>query len=302
MDDQLATMGSRPPFLPPTALMSSYLGQTEPLRIGIIDYHCDFTRIFLSLVPRHHEVLIYTNLPPPTKERVEGAVDLLINHHEAWFNERYDVPTIVAPYGTITSGHVKAWNSNPNIVGVLDMSSMLTAKFPELRVPVFAFPPSHPFCMTYEDAGDKIISLVIEYEKRFPTEYAITKFLTPHTIGNESMDYRHEKLKVRDLDALKEAKWLLHIKHNGFVCNAVMKALACGVPVIMDDKTFVNCAFEGILRHDHNAIILPPHELKDFLDSCSPEQYDRIKRTCVEEAPRWRRTMRWCDGWWRSPS
>lgn len=295
-------MGTRPAFMPPAALMKALLNSPEPLRIGIIDYHCDFTRIFLSLVPRHHEVLIYTNLPAPDPERVEGAVDFLINHHEAWYNERYNVPTIVAPYGTVTSGHIKQWNSNANIIGVLDMSSMLTAKFPELRVPVFSFAPSHPHCLTYEDAGDKVISLIIEYEKRFPTEYALARFITPHLIGNESGDYRHEKLKVRDIDALKEAKWLLHIKHNGFVCNAVMKALACGVPVIMDDKTFVNCAFEGLLRHDHNAIILPPHEIKEFLDTCPVEQYDRIKRTCVEEAHRWRKSVRWCDGWWRSPS
>jgi len=298
----MESVGPRPSFLPSPALMSAFLGQVEPLRIGLVDYHCDFTRILLSLIPRHHEVLIYTNLPAPSPERVEGAVDLLLNHHEAWFNDKYDVPTIAVPYGTITSSHIQAWNKNSNIVGVLDMSGMLAAKFPDLRVPIFAFTPSHPHCITYEDAGDKVLSLVIEYEKRFPTEYAIAKFLTPHLIGNDSMDYRHEKLKVRDIDALKEAKWLLHIKHNGFVCNAVMKALACGVPVIMDDKTFVNCSFEGILKHDHNAIILPAHELKEFLDTCPAEQYDRIKRTCVEEAARWRRPTRWCDGWWRSVS
>lgn len=292
-------MGTRPSFLPPAALMSSYLGQAEPLRIGIVDYHCDFTRILLSLIPRHHEVIIYTNLPMPRKDRVEGAVDFLINHHEAWFNEMYDVPTIVQPYGTVTLSHVKQWNRNPNIIGVLDMSSMLTAKFPEIRVPVFSFAPTHPFCLTYEDAGEKVISMIIEYERRFPTEYAIAKFITPNMIGNEDKDYRHEKLKTRDIDALKEAKWLLHIKHNGFVCNAVMKALACGVPVIMDDKTFVNCSFEGILRHDHNAIILPAHEIKEFLDNCPAEQYDRIKRTCVEESQRWRKSTRWCDGWWK---
>jgi hypothetical protein len=133
-------------------------------------------------------------------------------------------------------------------------------------------------------------------------ECSIAKHITPHLIGNESSEFRHDKLKTRDIDVLKEAKWLLHIKHDGYVCNAVMKALSCGVPVVMDDKTYANCSFEGILRHDHNAIILPAHEIKDFLDTCPAEQYDRIKRTCVEEAERHRRTMRWCDGWWRSVS
>lgn len=300
MDDPRKSVGDRPPFLPPPALMSAFLNTPDALRIGIIDYHDDFTRILLSLIPRHHEVIIYPNHPPVSPDRVNGAVDLLINHHDVWMNERYDVPTIVQPYGTITATHIRQWNSNPNIVGVLDMSGMLTAKYPDLRVPVFCFTPTHPQCITYDVGGDKVISLIINYEKRFPTEFALASFLTKHTIGNTSADYRHEKLPTRDLDALKDAKWLLHIKHDGYVCNAVMKALACGVPVIMDDKTFVNCSFEGILRHDHNAIILPASELKEFLDTCPPEQYERIKRTCVEEAHRWRRPIRWCDGWWRS--
>jgi hypothetical protein len=269
------------------------------LRIGIIDYHDDFTRILMSLIPRHHEVLVYTNMPPPSADRVEGAVDLLLNHHEAWFNDRYNVPTLVVPYGTVKSSHVRQWSANPNIVGVIDMSSMLASKFLSLRLPIFAFTPTHPFCMTTK-GGDKVISLIIEYEKRFPTEFAIAEHITPHLIGNSNKDYRHEQLTVRDLDALTEAKWLLHIKHNGFVCNAVMKALACGVPVLMDTKTYEACSFEGILRHDHNAIILPADELKEFVETCSPEQYDRIKTTCMEEAHRYRKGIRWCDGWWGS--
>lgn len=290
----------RPPCLPPPALLTAFQGGTEPLRIGIINHHDDFTRILLSLIPRHHEVIVYHNLPPPAPERVNGAVDLLINHHERWYNDTYDVPTIVQPYATIKSSHIQQWNNDPKIVGVLDMSGMLTAKFPELRVPVFNFTPSHPFCLTYDTAGDKVISLILNYETRFPAEFRIAKSIADQTVGADSKDYQHEKLKVRDLDALKDAKWLLHIKHDGFVCNAVMKALACGVPVLMDDKTYINGFFEGILHHDHNAIILPADELKDFLATCSAEQYDRIKKTCVEEAHRYRRPVRWCDGWWRS--
>jgi hypothetical protein len=281
-------------------MLSAFTNTETALRIGVINYHDDFTRILLSLLPRHHEVIVYNNLPPPPADRINGAVDLLINHHEGWYNDMYDVPTIVQPYGTVKSSHIKRWNTDPKIVGVLDMSGMLTAKFPELRVPVFSFTPSHPFCLTYEKAGDKVISLILQYEIRFPAEFRMATSIADELVGAESKDFIHEKLKVRDLDALKDAKWLLHIKHDGFVCNAVVKALACGVPVLMDTKTYENCAFEGIVRHDHNAIVLPADELKEFLATCPPETYERIKQTCVEEAWRYRRPMRWCDGWWRS--
>jgi hypothetical protein len=273
----------------------------EPLRIGIIDFHDDFTRILLSLIPKRHEVILYDHIPHmPPPERIEGAVDFLINHHVAWYNDMYKVPTIVMPYGTVKDTTVKLWNKNPYIIGILDMSGMLSSKFPNITAPIFMYRPNHPFCMTYETAGDKVITLVLNYEKRLPEEYRIASHITPHTIGNITKEFRHDRLEVRDLDALKEAKWLLHIKYDGFVCNAVMKALACGVPVIMDTKTWKNGSFEAYVIHDHNAIVLPTDELKEFLENCPAEQYERIKKTCVEEAPRWRKSLRWTDGWWRS--
>lgn len=290
---------NRPPCLPPPALMSVYEQKEEPLRIGIMNYHDDFTRILLSLIPRHHEVIIYNTIPPCPPERVEGAVDILINHHEAWYNNLYNVPTIVQPYATVKSSHIRSWNSNPNIIGVLDMSGVIASTFPELRIPVFSFTPAHPFCMTYKTEGDKVLTLILNYEQRFPVEYRIAYSIADQLVGADSIVFAHEKLKHRDLDALQEAKWLLHIKHDGFVCNAVVKALACGVPVIMDDKTYINCSFQGIIRHNWNAIVLPADELKEFLETCPPETYQRIKQTCVEEAHRYRRPVRWCDGWWK---
>ena len=298
--DASVDMGTRPPFLPSPPSLSRFTQSAEPLRIGIIDFHCDFTRILQSLIPRHHEVILYNHLPLPTPERIEGAVDILLNHHEAWYTEKYNVPTIVVPYGTVLTSHVKLWNRNPNIIGVLDMSGMLSSKYPTILAPIFSFKPTHPSNMTYEQAGDKVITLILDYNRRFMDEYDIATSITEHTIGNTSKHFRHDELMERDLDALKEAKWLLHIKYDGFMCNAVMKALACGVPVIMDTKTWKNCSFEAYVIHDHNAIVLPTEELKDFLENCPAEQYERIKKTCVEEAPRYRKSFRWCDGWWRS--
>jgi hypothetical protein len=300
MNNPLESLGTRPEFLPPPPLMTRFTQSAEPLRIGIIDYHCDFTRILQSLIPRHHEVITYTNIPLPAPERIEGAVDILINHHEAWYNDKYKVPTIILPYGTVLPSHVKIWNKNPNIIGILDMSGMLASKYPTIQAPLFSFKPTHPFAMTYEQAGNKVITLILDYSKRFMDEYDIASSITEHTIGNTTKDFRQDNLMVRDLDALKEAKWLLHIKYDGYVCNAVMKALACGVPIIMDTKTWKNCCFEAYVIHDHNAIVLPTEELKDFLENCPAEQYERIKKTCVEEAPRYRKSFRWTDGWWRS--
>jgi len=144
-----------------------------------------------------------------------------------------------------------------------------------------------PLC---EDGGEKVISLISRYHERFPEACALARTLTPFVYGDPY---------VRDIDALQEAKWLLHIKPNGgFVCNAVTKALACGVPVLMDEDTWENGFFTNCVRHNHNGIVVPASQLEGVLNDLSTADYDRIKSTCVSEAVLFSKRSIQNDGWW----
>lgn len=254
------------------------------LRIGIVDYHGDFRRIITDIVPTHHTVICVP------RDAASVDVDLLINHHDATLNGRYTVPFLAIPYGTVYEHHVEHWNANPYCVGVIDMSNDLARRFPQIRPPILSFKPFYPDTPIYQRPGDKVISLISSYKERFPDAHAMALSLTRHVLGDPH---------VFDLDALRQAKWLLHLKpHGAFVCNAVGKALACGVPVIMDNVTWETGFFNDIVFHGHNGIVLPIEQIGDFLRSCPEELFQQIKQTCVAEAVRYKQGFKWPDGWW----
>ncbi len=158
-------------------------------------------------------------------------VDVVLNHYVYEFNRQTKCPYVVIPYGSILQEHVDSWNTDPKCVGVIDASSSLHKRF-DLRKPSFCFMPFYPGLPTYTEAGVKVISLINNYAKRFPEDHAFASTITRHLYGTPD--------PVNDVEKFKDTRWLLHIKTNGFVCNAVMKALACGVPVILDEMSWRN--------------------------------------------------------------
>jgi hypothetical protein len=253
------------------------------MRIGIVDYHGDFTSILKSIIPDHHTVIVYG-----MKETINvDDIDMLLNHHQSVFNNKYAIPFIVVPYGSFTQSEVDEWNANKWCKGVLDMSSCILDRFPSLTKPVWRYIHYYDLPL-YTEAGTKTICLINHYETRFKSEYDFTSTVTPHIYGAPNM--------VNDVKALEDAKWLINIKPQGFVCNSVVKALACGVPVIMDDLTWKSAFWEKIVKHGHNGIVLPRKKIKAYLKTSA--DYDSIKKNCVEESSMYKKITKWTDGWW----
>jgi hypothetical protein len=213
------------------------------MRIGIIDYHGDLSAMLAALVPPHHEVVM---LPAgATAAEVRAArLHLLFNHYADGINSRYTVPFIAVPYGSVSQRHIDGMQRNPLCRGVADQSGGdLARRFPSLRLPTFAYAPFYAALPTYEVAGDRVICLVMRYQERFPRDYAFARSVTPHVYGDGDT-------VTDDVAALRHAAWLLHVKGGGFVCNAVGKALACGVPVIMDEATWRVGHYSQLVRHE----------------------------------------------------
>jgi len=85
------------------------------------------------------------------------------------------------------------------------------------------------------------------------------------------------------------ARYTIHIKYWGHVCNAVIKSLALGTPVLMDQETFHKGRYKAYLRHRENAMIFKTkEEIVDFLKSPDEKStWLKLKKTCLAEANSW---------------
>jgi hypothetical protein len=115
----------------------------------------------------------------------------------------------------------------------------------------------------------------INYYENFPNSY--NKFLKINSLLNDydfkviNFGMNHEKPNVvNDLEYMVKAKATLHLKDFGGVCNAVIRSLACGTPVIMDNSTYDNGFY-----HDIKGISLI-NDIKDIIN-------ELIKLNCDEE-------------------
>lgn len=87
----------------------------------------------------------------------------------------------------------------------------------------------------------------------------------------------------KDTDILMNTKYYLHIKYWGHICNAPLKALALGVPVIMDTTTYFLGCYSYYLHNQFNCIILdkPEDIVKIINDSAYNNLYKNLKTNCV---------------------
>ncbi len=241
-------------------------------RIGIVNWHGGFTQNIQRI---YSDVIVVDKLSTP--EQVDALeLDILINHHDLSKNKSYGATKYVAlNYWTITKEHVRIWNEDPQCIGIIDFSMILKVRYANITKPVRILKPKYKDLKIHKTAGSKVITLIQNYQTRFEDCFNIASQITPHICQG-----------VYDVDALAEAKWLLHLRHRGFVCNAVMRALGSGVPVIMDTETWHNGFFGAHVRHNDNAIVLPTNKIKHFLENCPESLYARIKKNCVKYAER----------------
>lgn len=92
---------------------------------------------------------------------------------------------------------------------------------------------------------------------------------------------------VSDIEEIQQARYLLHIKHWGHVCNAVVKALGLGVPVLMDRATFETGRYRAYVRPGENGMVFDSiSDLADYLANKETEHATctKLKAMCVNEA------------------
>lgn len=86
-------------------------------------------------------------------------------------------------------------------------------------------------------ASPDINSYVNDYCMRFPVQckqFLQVQAAVPHVVrfDTEVKHYTHD-----DIGSMLASKFTLHIKGDGYMCNAVGRSLAVGIPVVMDRRT-----------------------------------------------------------------
>jgi len=261
------------------------------MKIGIINHHGDFTQLIKNIIPDNHEVFVYDM----NTTEFNDSVDIMCTSFAKGNQDIIKSKFFALPYGTPLLEEIEEINRNPLCIGILDMSSSLKKRFSTINKPVWEFQPVFPELPIYRETGTKVISLVNKYQERFPKEYELAKTITDEVYGSPDR-------AVDDVAALKDAKWLLHLKPEGFTCNAVLKAVSCGIPVITDTHTHNNTFLENIVKHDDNGIVLPADQIKNYLNTVDEATYKRIKANCVAQSEKLKTPVKWRDGWWEQPT
>jgi len=95
---------------------------------------------------------------------------------------------------------------------------------------------------------------------------------------------------VDDAVAFRRARFTLNLKHWGYVCNAVVRSLCAGVPVVMDRRSFEIGRYEGFLAPRCGLVVLDTvHEIAAFVRDLPAAPYAALSREADESAARFRR-------------
>ncbi|HLK27383.1 MAG TPA: hypothetical protein VKT28_02295 [Puia sp.] len=85
------------------------------------------------------------------------------------------------------------------------------------------------------------------------------------------------------------ARYTIHIKYWGHVCNAVVKSLALGTPVIMDEETFKKGRYKSYIRDGENGLVFKnKEEIINYLNGQEESaRWKKLKANCINEAVLW---------------
>ena len=107
------------------------------------------------------------------------------------------------------------------------------------------------------------------------------------SIGAQVIGYGGEKVE-HDFNVLPYTKFLIHFKTIGYLCNAVIKAMNYNVPVIFLEKSY-EYGYKDYLTKDFSCKVFEtPEQAKDFIDNCTNEEYEALKKGIQSEKDKWR--------------
>lgn len=273
--------------------------------IGIHDIHGDETRILKDvLAPFAREYLVWEGCKGVDKDMLLQC-DVCVYPSTELLSEMALKPFIVI---IVNSGKMElirdAISRLPTFRGVASTSSVCYDTFKRCHIPAayvqrrYEVPKHILKCSMEREAPPRQCVSIINCYERISNENRLPCFADfcniSEIVATKSKRYSLKLYGLEsangvmhDWDALKSARYLIHLKHWGHVCNAVVKALACGVPVIMDRATFEIGAYGGYIRNGENALVMEDAgDIAAYL-TCDTEREEgvflKLSETCLSE-------------------
>lgn len=130
-----------------------------------------------------------------------------------------------------------------------------------------------PLCPVHPVATGNggLVSLIDHYRARDPRSYSFARGvdgLQMYGEGETQLGF------APDWEVLSGARFLVHVKHIGYLCNCVVKALSIGVPVLCDPET---------LEYGYDDLLLPERTCKVYEDPYSLNRDIPMPEICYQE-------------------
>ena len=243
----------------------------RPLHVAMLGVHAMMEQQFQSYFEKQGHVVGIMNdcdrQPEPCMEKypamMEGADVIVVDTNHARVNEwREFFPRKVLLGGI--HGHHKFGRWAPSRYPTLD--GVLLKRCCDSRfigdTPYLVVPYTMDFLAdrvqrewTEQPQSPDINSYVNDYSKRFPDQckqFQKIEAAVPHVVRYDTEVGRYGE----DIASMIKSRYTLHLKGDGYLCNAVGRSLAVGIPVIMDKKTFLMGLYQGTgVIHGVNAFV-----------------------------------------------
>lgn len=136
-----------------------------------------------------------------------------------------------------------------------------------------------PFCTEQPvSTGDgDVVSLIKSYQERDKERFDIARQidgLKMYGAGRDQLGF------ADDSQVLQRARFLVHIKHIGYLCNSVVKALSQGVPILTDMKT-LDFGYDDLLVPGVTCIASDDINVLKEAIHMPEERYQELRANCL---------------------
>jgi hypothetical protein len=125
-------------------------------------------------------------------------------------------------------------------------------------------------------------SYIHHYQKHYPGEYVkfreMSDDLGKKGLSLKNFGYESPNGMVDDLSEMTQSIATVHLKGGNALCNAVIRSMAVGTPVLMDQWTYVRCFFDQV-----KGIIVTDDLVGDAVRLAEDEDYleEKIEETLI---------------------
>lgn len=292
----------------------------DRIKVGIQNLHIDELNSLTDLLT-HPTIELYVWWKHDYDiEQLKSCDVLILFARKHWDYIKFEKPYVLILADYVTNQKaiwlsmsrrltITGYKYKPNnyFKGYLCGSSELKETAQSENIPAMFYHKKYPFGEIFPALHEKpvanpthIVSLINEYKRvaakrkwnKPANSYKEYQHIVAHVpkFKFDTYGIPYNKTTFEEANQLEsDARYVIHVKYWGHVCNAVVKSLALGTPVLMDEETFRKGRYKAYLRHGENALVLPTKaEIIQYLNGPDEEStWQKLKDTCMREASFW---------------